>query len=89
MAMILPALRADCRAVRSYRYAPGPPLTCPVTVLTGAADPMVPAGAADGWREHTTGPFARHSFPGDHFYLVEQQAAVTGVVSGQLGGQPA
>ncbi|NED01273.1 thioesterase, partial [Streptomyces sp. SID6648] len=29
--MALPALRADYRAAETYRYAPGPPLTCPIT----------------------------------------------------------
>ncbi|NYF58121.1 thioesterase II family protein [Micromonospora purpureochromogenes] len=67
--MILPALRADYRAAETYRYQPGPPLTCPVYALTGDADPQVDVPDAESWREHTTGPFALHVFSGGHFYL--------------------
>ncbi|MEH1059357.1 alpha/beta fold hydrolase [Micromonospora sp. CPCC 206171] len=67
--MILPALRADYKAAETYRYQPGPPLTCPVYALTGDADPQVDVPDAESWREHTTGPFALHVFSGGHFYL--------------------
>ncbi|SCF34325.1 Surfactin synthase thioesterase subunit [Micromonospora purpureochromogenes] len=67
--MVLPALRADYRAAETYRYQPGPPLTCPVYALTGDADPQVDVPDAESWRGHTTGPFALHVFSGGHFYL--------------------
>ena len=43
-AMLLPALRADLACDEHYEYVPEPPLAVPVTVLSGADDPLV-------WRE--------------------------------------
>nr|WP_307825529.1 alpha/beta fold hydrolase [Streptomyces sioyaensis] len=40
--MIMEPLRADYRALGAYRFAPQPPVRCPVTVLTGADDPVPP-----------------------------------------------
>ena len=91
--MILPALRADYKAAETYRYRPGPPLTCPVYALTGDADPQVDVPDAESWREHTTGPFALHVFSGGHFYLnrhapqvmaLIRRHAADGVVAGHV-----
>ncbi|MET8563723.1 alpha/beta fold hydrolase [Streptomyces flaveolus] len=74
--MILPALRADYRAVETYRRAPGPRLNCPFVVLTGDADPRVTPEEARRWDQETDGPFELHTYPGGHFYLVARQQAV-------------
>lgn len=52
--MVLPAIRADHRIVESHRSAPGPLRDCPITVLTGDADPKVTAEEARAWQHHTT-----------------------------------
>ncbi|MFE5331425.1 thioesterase II family protein [Embleya sp. NPDC056575] len=75
--MVLPALRADYRAVETYRCTPGAPLECPITVLIGDRDPKVTLDEATAWRDHTNGTFALHTFTGGHFYLIDHQAAVT------------
>ncbi len=67
--MILPAFRADYKAAETYRYHPGPKLSCPIVSLIGDADPQVTSDEADDWREHTTGGFELHVYPGGHFYL--------------------
>ncbi|WP_328301300.1 alpha/beta fold hydrolase [Streptomyces sp. NBC_00435] len=82
--MILPAVRGDYRAVESYRYEPGPPLSCPVVSFIGDADPMVSIAEADAWRDHTGAGFDLHTFPGGHFYLAAQQDAVLEALSGTL-----
>jgi surfactin synthase thioesterase subunit len=82
--LALPAIRADYRAVDSYRYRPGPPLTCPVTVLTGREDPKVAPHEAEAWRPHTTGDFEVVTFAGGHFYLMDHNAGVTGLVAARL-----
>lgn len=72
MAMALPVLRSDYKAVETYRHRPGPPLRTDVTVLVGDADPLVAVEDAAAWREHTTGDFRMRVFPGgDHFALRE------------------
>ncbi|MFF4948449.1 thioesterase II family protein [Streptomyces chattanoogensis] len=67
-ALVLPALRADLTAVETYRPTPGPPLDCPVTVLTGSDDTLHGV-AVTGWRDHTTDEFRHHEFPGGHFFV--------------------
>ncbi|MER6306825.1 alpha/beta fold hydrolase [Streptomyces sp. NPDC001657] len=70
LAMALPVVRSDYKAVETYRHRPGPPLRTPVTALVGDADPLVTVDDAAAWRAHTAGDFRMRIFPGgDHFYL--------------------
>ncbi|GAA4525037.1 thioesterase II family protein [Amycolatopsis samaneae] len=71
--LVLPALRNDWHAAATYTYREGPDLTCPLVALSGDADPAVDLGQLDRWAEHTTGPYTRHVYPGDHFYLAEPE----------------
>ncbi|MET8844617.1 thioesterase domain-containing protein, partial [Streptomyces rubiginosohelvolus] len=82
--MILPALRADYGAVRSYRYRPGPALDCPVTAFTGDRDPKAEVGQVRAWHTHTTSGFELSVLPGGHFFLVDQQEMVLRTVEEQL-----
>ncbi|MEU3313852.1 alpha/beta fold hydrolase [Streptomyces sp. NPDC006662] len=82
--MVLPALRADYRAVGTYVWSGGAPLSVPVTALTGDDDPMVTLGEARAWGEHTTGGFELRVYPGGHFYLNDQPAAVASAVTDGL-----
>ncbi|WP_205669314.1 thioesterase II family protein [Amycolatopsis suaedae] len=74
--MALPAIRGDYRAIESYSTTADRGLSCPITVLVGDRDPNVSLAEAARWREHTTGEFRQHVFPGGHFYLVEHAAEV-------------
>ncbi|MFE7619917.1 thioesterase II family protein [Streptomyces sp. NPDC057496] len=92
--MVLPAMRADFKAIETYRYRPdgeGPALDCPLSVLTGASDPRVTLEQARAWRKFTNGPFTFRSFPGGHFFLTPQQDAVTAAIAQDLASlaQPA
>ncbi|MER6050122.1 alpha/beta fold hydrolase [Streptomyces sp. NPDC001793] len=70
LAMALPVVRSDYRAVETYRDRAGPPLAAPVTALTGDDDPLVDVEDVAAWRQHTAGGFRLRVFPGgDHFYL--------------------
>lgn len=87
LAMSMPAIRADYKAVETYQNEPGRMLSCPVTVLTGESDPRVSSEEAEAWREHTSGPFALHTFPGGHFFLTEHVDAVLALISRTLSGR--
>lgn len=80
----LPLIRADYRAAETYRYVPGPPLSCPVVALTGDADPLATVDEVESWRDHTTGPFDLKVFQGGHFYLDEHRAGVVEVLAEHL-----
>ncbi|MFE0192292.1 thioesterase II family protein [Streptomyces sp. NPDC058989] len=82
--MVLPALRGDYKAAETYRYVPGPGLSCPVTALIGDADPRVTVEEARAWATHTTGAFDLKTYRGGHFYLNEHSDAVVREISGQL-----
>jgi surfactin synthase thioesterase subunit len=82
--MVLPATRADYRAVELYEYEPGPMLSCPVTVFVGDDDPKVTLDEAGAWREHTTGPFDLNVFNGGHFFITAHQHEVLTIIARQL-----
>ncbi|MFF9345286.1 MULTISPECIES: thioesterase II family protein [unclassified Streptomyces] len=89
VALALPTLRADYRAIETYAYRPdagGPDrLASPLTLFTGADDPETrPAATLAEWARHTTGPTAHHVFPGGHFYLDGQPAAVAAAITTAL-----
>jgi surfactin synthase thioesterase subunit len=79
--LVLPALRADYRALGTYSWQGGEPLTVPVTALTGDSDPMMTVEDAGTWRAHTTGDFAVKVFPGGHFYLFDHPGQVASAVT--------
>ncbi|MEU6126216.1 alpha/beta fold hydrolase [Streptomyces sp. NPDC047123] len=82
--LILPALRADYRAVASYD-APGPErLDCPITALIGDRDDRTSPEQAATWQERTSGAFDLRVLPGGHFYLDACQQQVAGVVAAAL-----
>jgi surfactin synthase thioesterase subunit len=82
--LIIPALRSDYRAIETYRYSPGPPLSCPVIVLAGTDDPQVTPAEAVDWNRYTTGDFALAFFDGGHFYLNDQIGAVARDIADRL-----
>jgi surfactin synthase thioesterase subunit len=69
--LFLPTIRSDYRVIESYRYTPGPPLNCPITVLNGDSDAAVTLEEAAAWETFGTGRFDSRLYPGGHFYLEE------------------
>ncbi|GGR06339.1 thioesterase II family protein [Streptomyces pilosus] len=84
VAMIMPVVQADYRALAAYGMTPGASLDCPVTVLTGEADPIVSPEEAAQWKDLTSGPAGVRIFPGGHFYLHDQVQQVAATVRGSL-----
>ncbi|MET9258053.1 alpha/beta fold hydrolase [Streptomyces sp. NPDC003717] len=82
--LILPALRADYRAVAAYE-PPGPErLACPVSALIGDADDRTTPEQAATWQERTSAAFDLHVLPGGHFYLDDCQEEVADIVTAAL-----
>jgi surfactin synthase thioesterase subunit len=76
--MVLPAVRADYRALADYAASDGRPaavgtVACPIVAMVGDADPVTPVDDALAWSDFTTGGFESEVFPGDHFYLTRHQ----------------
>ncbi|MFF9017380.1 thioesterase II family protein [Streptomyces sp. NPDC014870] len=89
MALLLPTLRADYRAVAGHYAPPEARVGCPVTVLVGDADPVTSVEDAAAWRTHSTAPVDVRVFPGGHFYLDARRDAVAGVIREALAVRPA
>lgn len=71
-ARFLQLVRADLRALDSYRPDPGrPPLTADLTVFAATDDALAPAAGAAAWAPETTGAFRRLTFPGGHFHFLD------------------
>lgn len=84
MALLLPGLRASITALETHEFRDESPLACPLVALGGASDPMSPESDLDAWRHETTGPFARRTFPGGHFYLLNDPSPVLAEVVAAL-----
>jgi pyochelin biosynthesis protein PchC len=82
--MILPSIRSDYKATETYRHTPGRSVTCPIVVLVGDGDSKVTMDEAKAWAEHGTGPFDLRTFPGGHFYLVDQNEALARMLTDDL-----
>ncbi|MBN3932646.1 thioesterase [Streptomyces verrucosisporus] len=90
--MVLPALRADYRALADYRWVPGPRLDVPFTVLVGDSDPVVTVAEAAAWEGFTASGTEFRVFAGGHFYLNDHIDAVGRTITAALaapGRQPA
>lgn len=72
----LPAVIADLRLLTDYHYVDDRGLSVPITALIGRADPEAPLEEVRGWRRCTRGPFDLLTYPGGHFYLVDQRSQV-------------
>lgn len=86
--LVIPVIRADYKAVETYRCEDGAVVGCPVTVLVGDSDPKATIEEARAWAEHTTGGFDLQVYPGGHFYLSEHQDEVTGLIAERLAALP-
>ena len=82
--LVLPILHADLTLCRSYIYSPEPPFSFPITAFGGLDDHGVPRHSIEGWREHTTGPFALRMLPGDHFFLNASRLPLLEAISKEL-----
>jgi surfactin synthase thioesterase subunit len=76
LALLLPGLRADFTALETFRPGPRAPLDCPISAFGGTHDRRTPRAHLEAWRGQTTGPARVRIFPGDHFYLNHQLAAL-------------
>lgn len=71
--IIIPSIRADFAIDDGYRFAGAiQTLGCPVTVLGGDVDDIVPDEALPEWAHTTSGGCTVDLLPGGHFYFQDQ-----------------
>lgn len=84
VAMIMPAVRADYRAVETYVCEPGARVDVPVVAVTGDRDPRTSIEQARAWAGHTDAGFELRVLPGGHFYLNDHAAAVNALIGERI-----
>jgi pyochelin biosynthesis protein PchC len=84
LAMILPAVKSDYRAIETYRPVGTRPVRAPVTALIGEEDPRVTVDEAKAWGRHSTASFDLQVLPGGHFYLIDRRHEVIRFIAGDL-----
>ncbi|MBT2510602.1 thioesterase [Streptomyces sp. ISL-98] len=74
--LLLPALRADYRLIENYRPASPPArVRAPITAYLGESDPGCERENVLAWAELAGAKgFELRTYPGDHFYLAQQEA---------------
>ena len=82
--LILPPTRADYQAIETYVPSGDAVISTPMIVMIGDKDPRVTVPEAELWRTHTTATCDLRQYPGGHFYLLDQQAAVITTISESL-----
>ncbi|HEX5406866.1 MAG TPA: alpha/beta fold hydrolase [Pseudonocardiaceae bacterium] len=82
--LVMPAIRADHQAIETYVAETGALVHCPLTALVGDADPKTTPEEARAWSVHTTDRFDLRVFPGGHFYVADQRAAVVATIMAEI-----
>jgi medium-chain acyl-[acyl-carrier-protein] hydrolase len=83
LAMFLPVLRGDVRALETYVASSGARVRAPVSVYGGADDRHPRPDQLAGWQRVAARPIELRTFPGDHFYLNTAREALTADIAAQ------
>ena len=84
MRLLAKTIRADLKMLETYEHDNPPPLDCEIVALGGTDDRQVSRAQLQGWQQLTSAKFAARIFPGHHFYLRSQEAAVVKTIVGRL-----
>jgi surfactin synthase thioesterase subunit len=77
LALLLPSLRADIKAIETYAPLTGRHVRCPVRVYGGARDRNPRPSQLGGWQRVAVHDVSVRVFEGDHFYLTEERETLT------------
>ena len=71
-ALFMPVIRADYEAMARYRAVDQGVVRCPISVMTGSADPLTSIEDAQAWERHTDSTAELTVFEGGHFFIDTQ-----------------
>ncbi|MFG1372209.1 alpha/beta fold hydrolase [Xanthobacter oligotrophicus] len=66
--LLLPVIRADLKAVETYRFREAQAFDCPIHAFGGVGD-SIPEEDLRAWSRHAAADFSLRMYAGDHFYL--------------------
>ena len=82
--LFLPIIRNDFSIYETYSFSESPPLPCDILALSGIHDQTVTQEEILAWSAYTLGKFEHHSFPGEHFFIKDNQKAILRLIN-QIG----
>lgn len=77
LALFLPSLRADIKALETYAPRTGRQVRCPIRIYGGAQDRNPRPSQLGGWQRVAAQDVSIRVFDGDHFYLAAARDALT------------
>jgi len=77
-------IRADLKLLETYEHKPQEPLPCPIVGIAATEDHRVTASDVNGWRSFTTARFTMRTMAGHHFFLRQQEKAITDLIASRL-----
>jgi len=84
MEFLLPTLRADFELCDTYVCPREAVIDVPMTLFYGELDETAGLQSVAPWSEYTIGSVAVQPFPGNHFFVQTQKAAVLGAIRSAL-----
>ena len=81
---LLPAFRADYKALETYICSEGAPFDFPVLVLGGVQDDQVGRASLQAWSTYARAGFRLEMFPGDHYFIHTAQNQVLQILGADL-----
>lgn len=84
MDLVVPIIRADFALSETDLCQAVAPVSCPLIAFGGEDDEDVPPSAIQGWGRYTESTFEWSILPGDHFFLIQSQAALLKAMASHL-----
>jgi medium-chain acyl-[acyl-carrier-protein] hydrolase len=84
MSILIEILRADLKINETYIYTQTKPFNFPISAFGGLKDNLVNIQALQSWSDRTTNKFTLRMYPGDHFFLKEQQDRILQAIAEDL-----
>jgi medium-chain acyl-[acyl-carrier-protein] hydrolase len=81
---LLPAFRADYKALETYFYSEGAPFDFPLLVFGGVKDNQVDRASLQAWSNYTRAGFRLEMTPGDHYFIHKSQKQVLQILGAEL-----
>jgi surfactin synthase thioesterase subunit len=88
LALLMPTVRDDLRIVQSYEPSDEPPIPCPLHIIGGLDDPLVPPDMLAGWSAHSIQPQPVRLYRGGHFLFRSSEWELVAEIARVTEGAP-
>lgn len=84
--LFLPIIKNDFSIYETHCFSESQPLPCDILALSGTRDQTVTEEEILAWSAYTSGKFEHLSFPGEHFFIKDNQKNILALIN-QIGEQ--